>query len=335
MKIVIAFLCGDEKSFPMTGDKIALKKPLGRVLQLIQKKGGQLPPPPPKPTDQERGVVVEYGDEQKRIEQEENAKAAAENGDAQSRNDDTATDLPALPIVLPPIGLMLPMVPEQQSELPLPMVPEEQSELPPAHPQDLSPPIRAPQDFTPTPAPHNLTPPPPAHQNLTPSMQEQVISHNECAAGRLCGMVAGTPLTISPDNGKPLNECMHCCMHSHGILCQIRFANRANHGVNIPKSALSPKGQTKFDSDIATICNLSVEKLNDPAAANGSDEMVTPIDEDLSSHPTSLLKTARSSAPVLHEAHGPKRKRAKVPTTVYDSVKPTRKHKKNVRLEDL
>lgn len=99
--------------------------------------------------------------------------------------------------------------------------------------------------------------------------------------------------------------------------------------------ALSPKGQTKFDSDVAMICNLCVEKLNDPAAANGSDEMVAPIDEDLSSHPASLLKTARSSAPVLHEAHGPKRKRAEVPTTVYDSVKPTRKRKKNVRLKDL
>ena len=99
--MIITFLRGDKKGFPCSNlSKPKLKQTLAKVLQSYN---GQLPPVPREPTVLERQVVSEYKTEQKRIEQEQKAREAAE-AEVRVDNADSGTDLPV--IDLPPLPQM-------------------------------------------------------------------------------------------------------------------------------------------------------------------------------------------------------------------------------------
>ena len=68
--------------------KQKLKEILSRVLQLVRKNNGQVPPPPPEPTHQERKVVMEFQEEQRKIEFEHTKKEVTETDNSLVGNPD-------------------------------------------------------------------------------------------------------------------------------------------------------------------------------------------------------------------------------------------------------
>ena len=109
LKLIIVFLRGDKKVFPVSNlGKPKLKATLSKVLQSNK---GRLPLVPLEPPHSEREVVTEYKAEQKIFEQEKKAKEPAETEEGTVGNADNVTDLQEIE--------QLPLLQSQQFVLPM------------------------------------------------------------------------------------------------------------------------------------------------------------------------------------------------------------------------
>lgn len=83
---------------------------------------------------------------------------------------------------------------------------------------------------------------------------------NSCAAGALCKM-RGTAVTVTAD-GFAIHKCMNCDQPVHGILCGVKWDERAPD-CKVSISLLSPQGKEKANGNCSQlICNKCVKECS-------------------------------------------------------------------------